>query len=83
MCNSVKQSTTVRRIPVSISPYIDVFYFHVPLRITLDSGPTGNFISFDAARRINVLIRKHTQSATQADGHSQMKHVDEGTRKVS
>jgi len=59
MCNSVKPSTTVRRIPVSISPYIDVFYFHVPLRITLDSGATGNFISFDAAKRINILIRKH------------------------
>jgi len=83
MCNSVKPSTTVRRIPVSISPYIDVFYFHVPLRITLDSGATGNFISFDAAKRINVLIRKHTQSANQADGHSQLKIVGEVSLKIS
>ena len=77
MCNSVKPCTSARRIPVSVSPYIDVFYFHVPLRITLDSGATGNFISFEAAKRIKVVIRKHSQSANQADGHSQLKIVGE------
>ena len=82
-CNQIKPNSAARRIPVSVSPYIDVFHTHVPIRITLDSGATGNFISLDAVKRINAHMRKHTQSANQADGHSQLKIVGEVSVKFS
>jgi len=86
VCNSVSTDnpgTAARRIPVSISPYIDVFCSHVAIRITLDSGATGNFINLDTAKRTKAVIKKHSQSANQADGKSQLKIVGEVSIKVS
>lgn len=72
-----------RRVPVEESPYLDVYFQSKPVRITVDSGATGNFISKSAARRLGVQIRKNSQGATQADGKSEMKIVGETSFEVS
>ena len=74
---------SARRVPVCSSPYLDVFYKHHPVRITIDSGATGNFIRHDVAIRINAVIRKHSQHSNQADGRSSLKIVGETSLKFT
>ena len=69
--------TVVLRVQVRQSPYIDVFVSHHPLRVTLDSGATGNMIRETTARQLGANITKSTQSAHQADGTSALKVVGE------
>ena len=69
--------TLSRRIQVEQSPYLDTYYRHCPLRITVDSGATGNFIGQSTAKRLRLHVRKSTQSANQADGSSKLKVMGE------
>ena len=76
---SVDVPPVARRVPVVPSPYMDVYFKHHVIRITIDSGATGNFIRLDVAKRINANIRKNTQKSHQADGTSNLKIVGEVT----
>ena len=66
-----------RRVPVVSSPYINCHYKHYTIRITVDSGATGNFIRLDVALRIKATIRKTSQRSNLADGHSRLDVVGE------
>ncbi|XP_067660624.1 uncharacterized protein [Haliotis asinina] len=70
-------TTSARRVHVEESPYMDTFYHHICVRLTLDSGATGNMISADTARYLGTPINRSTQSARQADGTSKLKIVGE------
>ena len=74
---------SARRVPVCSSPYLEVFYKHHSVRITIDSGATGNFIRYDVAIRIQAVVRKHSQYSHQADGRSSLKIVGETSLKFT
>ena len=59
------------------SPYIDAFHAHHPVRITLDSGATGNMIRHSLVRRLGGHLSPSSQSAHQADRCSPLKAVGE------
>ncbi len=65
------------RIQTRQSPYIDVFHRHHTLRVTIDSGATGNMIRHSTAKRLGSRITTSTQSVSQADGSSQLQMVGE------
>ena len=70
-------SIPVNRVQIRQSPYIDAFYQHHAVRLTIDSGATGNMIKFSVAQRLHAKITKTTQSAHQADGLSPLHVVGE------
>jgi hypothetical protein len=59
-----------RRVQVEQSPYIDSLYGHTSVRITLDSGATGNMVRASLARSLGLPISLTKQKASQADGRS-------------
>lgn len=65
------------RIQVRQSPYLDTFYRHNPVRITINSGATGNMIRLSTVQKLKVEICKSAQSAHQADGSSPLKVIGE------
>lgn len=70
-------SSSTLRVHVRQSPYLDTFYTHHSVRITIDSGATGNMIRHATATKLGVEIRKSSQSAHQADGSSPLTVVGE------
>ena len=68
---------TARRVPVIPSPFIICHYKHHTVRVTVDSGATGNFIRLNIAQRLNANIRKNTQKSNLADGQSLLDIVGE------
>ena len=64
-------------VKVIPSPFLDVFHEHHPVRLTLDSGATGNMIKATLAHELNAKIVNTTQSAKQADGLSHLKVLGE------
>lgn len=58
------------RIQVRRSPYVDTFHGHIPIRLTIDSGATGNMMRASTATKLNAKITGSSQSAHQADGSS-------------
>jgi len=69
---SAETSPVVRKVMVSQSPYLDVFYRHHTPRIIIDSGATANLIRKSTADALGVRITQSSQSAGQADGLSQL-----------
>ena len=65
------------RIQVPQSSYLDTFYRHSPVHITIDSEATGNMIRLSTVQKLKVDICKSTQSAHQADGSSPLKVIGE------
>jgi hypothetical protein len=65
------------KVQVRQSPYIDAFYTHHPIRLTIDSGVTGNTIRASTAKVMCATITASSQSAHQADGSSPLKVVVE------
>ena len=67
----VDQSTlglaTAQRIDIRQSPYLDTFCGHHTVRVTIDSGATGNMIRHSTALRLGCEIKSSSQSAHQAD----------------
>ena len=59
------------------SPYMDVFHGHHLIRVTTDSGATGNMIRHSTVKRLGSQIVSSAQSVHQADGSSQLKVVGE------
>lgn len=76
-------TTSARRVHVDESPYMDVFYLHHCVRLTLDSGATGNMISASATKRLGLDVKRSTQSAKQADGQSKLSIIGETRFTVS
>ena len=72
-------SPVARRVPVVDSPFLKCFFKHYAVRVTVDSGATGNYIRLDVVKRMNVNIRKNTQKSHQADGKSSLAVVGEVT----
>lgn len=70
-------SSSTLRVQVRQSPYIDTFYNHHAVRITLDSGATGNMIQQSTATMLGVKAKSSSQSAHQADGSSPLKVTGE------
>ena len=66
-----------RLVSIVESPFLDSFYKHHHVRLTIDSGATGTFINHSKAKEIGVPIRNPRQSAHQADGKSKLKIVGE------
>lgn len=71
------EDTSIRRVLVRQSPYIDTYFGHKTPRITIDSGATANLVSRAAAEWLGVNITASTQSAGQADGVSKLNVVGE------
>ena len=67
----------IHRIQTRQSPYLDTFYDHHPVRITVDSGATGNMIRHSVVQRLGSRITPSAQSAHQADGSSPLHVVGE------
>lgn len=65
------------RVQIRQSPYLDTFYQHFPVRITIDSGATGNMIRAATAKMLGLRIEKAHQSVQQADGSSSLKIIGE------
>ena len=69
--------SAVLRVETRQSPYIDAFHAHHPVRITSDSGATGNMIRHSLVTRLGGQLSPSSQSAHQADGCSPLKVVGE------
>ena len=61
---------SARRVNIGSSPYVDVFCGHQHVRVTIDSGATGNMIRESTAVKLGAKIRGSSQAARQADGSS-------------
>ena len=61
---------TAHLVCVQQSPYMDTFYIHHPICVTIDSGAETNMIHASVARYVGAKITKSTQIALQADGQS-------------
>lgn len=64
---SFPQDTSVARVQIRQSPYIDAFLAHHSVRITIDSGATGNMIRSDVASNLQAVVTPTSQYAHQAD----------------
>ena len=72
------QPSVAMRIQTKQSPYINMFYDHHKVRLTIDSGATtGNMIRASTAKRVGVHVTKSSQSAHQADGSSPLSVLGE------
>lgn len=69
----------VYRAQTCQSPYFDVFFHHHVVRVTVDSGATGNMIRHATARKLGPQIVSSAQSVHQADISSKL-HVISQTR---
>ena len=61
-------SPSARRVDVVQSPYMNTYFQHHPVRVTLDTGATSNMISSSFAKRIKLPMSPANQRARQADG---------------
>ena len=65
------------RVQTRQSPYMDVFHAHRVVRVTIDSGATGNMIRHSTAKHLGCPIISSAQSVQQANGSSQLQVVGE------
>ena len=68
---------SVLRIEVRQYPYLNTFYRPDSVRITIESGATGNIICLSTVQKLKVEICKSAQSAYQGDGSSPLKVIGE------
>ena len=66
-----------RRVQIGPSPFLNVFYDHHPLKITIDSGAETNMIKAAIATQIGAHITTSSQIALQADGQSPLDIIGE------
>lgn len=74
LMSSVSNHVSIRK-----SPYSDVFYQHTHIRLTIDSGATGNMGRVSTVTGLNGKVSYTNQSAHQAYGCSPLKVVGETT----
>ena len=77
VCNN--PSDSARRVQPHPSPYLPVHCAEHPLRVTLDTGAEINLVRVTVAAHIGASVKRSTQTAHQADGHSQLSVVGETT----
>ena len=65
------------RVQIRQSPNLDTFFQDRHVRLTIDSGATGNMIRTSTAVLLNATIRSTSHSAHQADGSSPLTVVGE------
>ena len=70
-------SSHVFRVQTCQSPYLDMFYAHHPVRVTIDSGITGNMICHTVIQSLDCQVTPSSQSIYQADGSSHLHVVGE------
>ena len=68
--SAVTLTPSTRRVQVSLSPTVDMYYKHNRLTVTLDTGAETNMIRESSVRKIGATIIKSNQLAFQADGKS-------------
>ena len=71
------ESLAANLVQIEQSPYLDVFHGHDTVRLTIDSGATGNMMRTSCAHYLRVKVTKGTQAVRQADGLSHLKVVGE------
>ena len=74
---SVPEQHSTFRVSIRQSPYIDTFQGHNHVRLTIDSGATGNMIRLSTVRRLNAKVDATKQSAKQANGSSPLNVMGE------
>jgi len=74
---------SIRRVEIVQSPYLNVFYKHFPVRLTLDTGATTNMIKASFAKYIGVPVIPASQLARQADGITPLNVIGEVHCQVS
>ena len=74
---ALKFTTNLKHLSPDMSPYINVFYQHYPVKVVIDSGAETNMIRESVARQIGIPISSSSQLALQADGHSSLEVVGE------
>ena len=62
-----------RRVQVRQSPYLDTYYKHHPIRLTIDSGAETNLINVSLTKLIGTPVSPSNQTAMQADGRTPLK----------
>ena len=72
-----REESATLRVQVRQSPYFDAFYKHHAVRVTIDSGATGNMIRASTAHALGCSVSPTSQSAHQADGSSPLEVVGE------
>lgn len=77
VCCSQQKPTQAFRVQIRQSPYLDTFHKHHHVRLTIDSGATGNMIRLSTAVLLDAKIQSTSQSAHQADGSSPLNVVGE------
>ena len=82
ICRCVEGSKTdgdpsARRVKVKKSPFLNLFYKHYPVRVTIDTGAETNMIREAFAIYLKAKISGNSQLATQADGKSPLHIVGE------
>ena len=70
-------STKVFHIQTCQSLYLDMFYSHHTVPITIDSGAKGNMIRHTLVQHLGCHMTSSSQSVHQADGSSPLHAVDE------
>ena len=68
---------SAHRVRVIQSPFLNTYYEHFPVRLTLDTGATTNMIRAPFARSIGLPIAPASQVARQADGVTPLSVVGE------
>ena len=74
---------TAQHIDIRQSPYLDTFCGHHTIRVTIDSGATGNMIRHSTALRLGCEIKSSSQSAHQGDGTSPLAIIAETTVRLT
>ena len=75
--DTITPSLLAFRVLTRQSPYFDTFYEHHTVRITIDSGATGNMIRHSVVKRLCLPLAPSSQSAHQADGSSPLQIVSQ------
>lgn len=74
---------TARRVDIVQSPYLNMFYKHHPVRLTIDCGATTSMITSSCANRLRLRIYPASQLASQADGNTPLTVIGEVHTQVS
>ena len=71
------QRPSARRVNVTQSPYLHVFFNEHPFRLTIDTGAETNMIKASLASYIGASITKSSPQALQSNGHTPLTIVGE------
>jgi hypothetical protein len=74
---SITPKSKAQKVDVFPSPFLDAFHKSTAVRIVIDGGATGDFMSLSEAKRLGVTIQKSSMNALQADGECQLEVVGE------